>query len=212
MMSLAARVLGTDDDAVGLREVLDGPAFGEELRVHPDAEVSAGDLARRGLEHRDHDVARGPRHHRALDDHDGERGGRVEQLPDQAPGLADLAEVDPALARRRADREHDHVGAADRLGEVGGGGQAVPRGPGQERIETGLMERGPAVVDVGDATGVQVDADDLDPSFGQAGTGDEADIPGPDDRQTGHLCSPPWLSRYHSRVRRRPSSMPIDGS
>ena len=107
--------LCADHDAVGSLEIGDGGAFAQELRVRDDGELRA----RRRFADDAFDLVTGAdrhgrfRHHHRI---------AVEFARDLARRLVDVGQIGEAVAAPgwRADRDEDGVGAADRLGEIGG--------------------------------------------------------------------------------------------
>ena len=98
-------VVGADDDAVGVEEVVDGRALAEELGVRHDVHVGAA-------EHLLDDTGRADRHRRLVDDD----GLGAQQRADLGGRRLDVGEVGRAVvALRRRHAEEDELG-------VGGGG------------------------------------------------------------------------------------------
>lgn len=100
-------------------------------------------------------------------------------------GVEHVAEVRRAVfTGRRADRDEDDFGVAQRGGQVVGEGEAsglrIVRGKlGQPGFEKGNA----AVPQDAQALGIALDADDAVAHVGQAGPGNQADVAGPYDRE-----------------------------
>ena len=95
-------VVGADDDAVGVQEVVDGGALPEELRVRHDVHVGTA-------EHPLDDPGRAHRHRRLVDDD----GVGRERRADLGGGRLDVGEVGRAVgALRRRHAQVDELGSA----------------------------------------------------------------------------------------------------
>ena len=125
--------------------------------------------------------SRGGAHgHGALRDHDLRL---IHVLADDSRHGEDVLEVRRAvLVRGRADRDDDHVGALH--GPAHFGGELEPSlalVPHDERLEAGLVDRQPVLLEPGDLRAIHIGAQDVVAGLGEAGTYDEPDIPRPDD-------------------------------
>ena len=153
-------------------EVADRRAFAQEFRIGDDGELRVRPrLADDALDL----VAGADRHGRFRHD-DGEMRQRLRDL---ARGVMDVGEIgmSVAAARRRADRDEDGIGLADRALQIGGERQPVLRGIARDQLlQAGLVDRHLALAQARDLAGVLVDADDAMSEIGKAGPRDEADI------------------------------------
>src|SRR6185437_1595233 len=149
-----ARIVGADDDAIRVLEVLDGGAFAQEFRIRHDGAIAVrprlGDDAL--------DLVAGADRHRGLGDDDGEA---LDRRADLARGVVDIREVGVAVAapRRRADGDEHRVGLRHRRLELGGELQPARADvAGDERIEPRLEDRHHAALERVDLGRVLVDA------------------------------------------------------
>jgi hypothetical protein len=124
MRSIATRLLGADDDAVGTHEVLHRGALLEELRVGDDAEFGLRAARRQFLgNRRTHLVGRADRHGRLVHDD----LVIIHVAADGAGRRDDILQVGRAvLVGRRAHRDELQQAVRDRFGHVGG--EAQPAG------------------------------------------------------------------------------------
>ena len=161
---------GADDDAVGTEELLDRRPFLEKLRVRDDLEL---DLALR-VEPRLDRVARADGH-RALDD--GQRGllcGRRDAIGDREDGADVGRSVGP---RRRAHRDEVRVGLVEGSHDLGGEAQAPgPHVAAHQIGEARLVDRDGAALELANAFGVDVDAQDLVAQLREPGPRDETHV------------------------------------
>src|SRR5581483_3164151 len=89
------------------------------------------------------------------------------------------------LARRGAHRDEDHLGPADRVGDVGAEGEpAFLLVPLHHRLEARLVDRHLVPPEPLDLAVVHVHADHVVPGLGQAGARHQPHVPRADD---GHL-------------------------
>ena len=101
------------------------------------------------------------------------------QLVDHRPDGGEIGVA--GVGRRRADCDVDEVGAVDRLGDVQG--EAEPVGVPRDQLgQPGLVDRHLAALEGRDPIGEDVADDDRVAEIGEAGTRDEADVPGAEDR------------------------------
>ena len=123
-------------------EVADRRALAQEFRIGDDGEVRVRPrLADDAL-----DFVAGADRHRRFRHNNGEMRQRLRDL---ARGVIDISEirVPVAAARRRADRDENGVGLADRALQVGGEGQPALRGvAGDEFRQARLVDRHLALV------------------------------------------------------------------
>ena len=196
------RVEGTDDDAIGLEEVAHGRALGEELRARRVADL--GQPA--AVELCPYLLARADRHGALHHEHD--RPEILRQVLDHRP---DRGEVRVARrGRRSADADEEELTSLDRLLHREREGQAVGVAFDQLR-EARLEERQAPGAQPVDPLGNDVTDDDRVAEIGEAGTADEAGVPGAEERDPCHsgakaTSSPrgvaaPWRSRSSSRSR-----------
>ena len=119
-----ARVELADHGLGRVVEVLDARALAEELGVHRDAEVGAGDEARGLLEQRHQDAQARAGQHRRAEDHGvaARASSRVASAPPiSCAARCEVGGVEAAVGRRgRADAHEREVGAVDRGGDVVG--------------------------------------------------------------------------------------------
>ena len=107
-------VVAADQHAVGMREIVDGRALAQELRIGADREIGVGpEPLEPPL-----DLAAGADRHRRFGADDGEALEMRSKLLDR---LKHEAQIGMAVAapHRRADREEHEVGTADRGCEIG---------------------------------------------------------------------------------------------
>ncbi len=176
-----ALVVGADDDAVRPHEVLDRRAFLQELGVARDGEGHLhAALAQRLRDGRADAVRRAHGHRGLVDDH----------LPlghaaaDVARGLEHVLHVGrPVLVRRRADG--DELQRAVRHGLVDVRGEREPARldvAADHRLEAGLVDGDPALLQDVDLARIHVEAQDVVAHFREAGAGDQADVARADHR------------------------------
>ena len=167
-----------DDDTVRAREIGDGAALGEELRVRDVADVGQAPC----VEARPHVRARADGHG-ALHHHDRPSGHVFRQLVDHRP---DGGEVGVArLGRRRPDRHVQELRAVDRLPHVER--EADPVAIALEHfVEPGLVDGHLARPEALDPIREDVADHHLVPEVGEARTGDEADIAGAEHADSCH--------------------------
>ena len=178
---LAAAVLrAADEDAVGLEQVADGGAFGEELGVGEDGEGMLGV----GVEHGGHGVGRAHGEGGFLHDDlvavgllgDGARGG----LP-----VLQVGGVAGAFAEglgRRVHAHEDDVAGLDGPGDVGGEEEVLAAAGLDDLVKAGLVDGQVVGVPGVDAGLVDVHHHDLTVRvlLGDDGHGRPADVPGAD--------------------------------
>ena len=123
----------------------------------------------------------------------------------------DKAQIDLIAGKRCSHGDDREVGVEHGFAQVRGRAEPVIEIPAQKVFESGLMNRRLAAVDAIDFGLVHVHANDSVPFFGEANTRDQPDITATDDRYLHHASSASWLSRYHTSVRRSPSSIEISG-
>ncbi len=89
-----------------------------------------------------------------------------------------MAEVGRAvLVRRRPDGDEHDLGAADRLGDVGGEREPLLLlVPLDEILEPRLVDRQDVLLQLVDLAGVDIGADDVVARLGEAGADDEPDV------------------------------------
>ena len=177
---------GADDDPVRVHEVVHGGPFTQELRVRCDVDTDAGGLGKVfDL------VARPDRHGRLGDDHE-TRAGVLEDGPD---GGFDEGGVGAAIgARWRVHRQDDEVRTRDRRRVIVGELQSTLRPlAGDEIIESRLVDRQAAGQDPVEARSVDLEGHDGVAETGQASAGDQPDVTGADDGDSGH--GPPVFDR-----------------
>ena len=181
-----ARVVGADNDAIGLHEVADGVAFLEELGIGDDIELDRLAAFLELLQDRRLDlVGRTHRHRRLIHDD----AVLVHVLADGARDGQHVLEIGRAvlIGRRAHGNEleqaviHGFLGVGREL-EAPGLDVAFDIG-----LEAGLVDRNLALVQASDLVLVDVVADDVVAHFGHAGACDEADIAGAEDGQSHRL-------------------------
>ena len=173
-------VVGTNDDPVGVHEIIDRSPFLEELRVryHGEFDVDAArfeTLGYRGA----HQVRRADRYGRLVH-HDGRRVQCVADLPSH---FQDVAKVGRAVfAGWCADGNEEHLGLlhrfAQRSREMQTPGAMVLR---DDLFETRLVNRQNALLEIIDLGLVDIDAVDRVAHFRDAGTGNQTDVAASDD-------------------------------
>jgi len=170
-------VVASDDDPVGVQEVVDGRPLAEELRVAHDAHVGA---SQRPLDH--HGAP--DRDRRLVDDH----GLVGESGRDLGGGGLDVAEVGRAVVSLRGrDAEEHEGGVSDGRRRPddepeSAGGEAL----GDEFVEAVFDDRDLAAPQTLDLLGVDVGAHDGVAEVGEARAGGESDVSGSDDCDSGH--------------------------
>ncbi len=179
--AIAPLVIGADDDAVGLHEVLDRGAFFQELRVGRHGKGNFRAAPFQLLSDRRTDAIGGAhRHGRLVDDDLGLRHAPA----DIARGLDHVLHVGAAiLVRRRADG--DELQRAVRDGAVDIGGELQPAGrhvAANHGFQSGLVDRHATLLQHVDLGSVDVEAQHVIADFGQARAGDQPDIAGTDHR------------------------------
>ena len=96
------------------------------------------------------------------------------------------------LARRRADRDHDHVGISQRFIDIGGETEPIlPHALADDSLQPRLIDREDAGVQSGDLVGGTIDACHVHAHGRQAGAADQADISGSDHCQVHRHISRP---------------------
>lgn len=168
-----------DEDAIGVFEVGDGGAFGEELGVGEDLEFAVGGVgAEDGFE--------------GFGGFDGDGGffdddfGAVRDFGDGAGGEFDVAEVGGATGTSAvgfgggADGDEDDVGVFDGLDDVGAEEEVPAAGGLDDFIESGFVDGEGSGVPGGDAGLVEVTDGDLDVGafVGDHRHGGSADVAG----------------------------------
>ena len=187
-----ALVVGADQHAVGVHEVLDRRALAQELRVGADGEVAVGaQRAQAAL-----DLAAGADRHGRLRDDDGEA---FQVRGDLLHRGVDVGEVGVAVAaaHRRADGEQDDVGVAGGRAQLVGEDEAPGlHVAGDEVVEARLVDRRLAGLELGEARLVAVDAGDRPAELREAGRRHQADVAGADHADVqGFLPQGPALKR-----------------
>jgi hypothetical protein len=173
-------VVGADDDAVRLHEVLDRRTFLQELGVGDDGigHVPQAALDEFFLDGRAHLVGRANRHRALVDDDLVVRHA----LADRAGGRDDVLQVGRAvLVGRRADTDEEQRavlhGQVDVRRELQATGSDVAA---HDLQQARLVDGDLAVVEDADLLGVHVQADHMVAHLGQTGAGDQADVAGAD--------------------------------
>ena len=138
------------------------------------------------------DTIRGAdRHRRLVDDHLGLDHART----DVARGRDHVLHVGGAVfVGRRADRDELQRSVGDRGVDIGGESQAAAGDVAPDHVlQTGLVDGDAAAVEGLDLAGIDVQTHHVVADLGEAGTGDEADVAGPDHRylQAGTFASAP---------------------
>jgi len=171
-------VAGSDDDPCGVEKILHRAALGEELGVRDNVDVIA-------FEEPCGDVT-GTHRDRALVDDD--RAGQLRMLTDVRERAAQVAVVEAALGGGRGRHaDEDEAGAREAEWIARGEGNPFAAEAACEQLgQTGLIEPDAAGLQHRDA--LVVDVDDLDPvaQLGEARRIDHPDVPGSDDRDSGH--------------------------
>jgi hypothetical protein len=183
---LCAWIVGADDDAVRVFEVLDGGAFAQELGVRDHGEIGVG---ARFLDDALHLIA-GADRHGGLGDDDGEAGQGRSNL---ARGRVHVREVcmTIAAARRRADRDEYRVRLDHRVLEVRGEGQPAFARVGRDHVvEARLINRNLVAAQRRDLGGIAIDAGDVMTKVCKARARDQPDVTRPDHcNPHAHPCS-----------------------
>ena len=166
-----ALVLGADDHAIRLHEVVDRVALLQELGVRRDGELVRGLLAHDGF-----DLVAGADRYGRLGDDDRPAGHRRR---DGLGGLEDERQIGAAvLAGRRADRQQDHLAAGDALGDVGRERQAPLGGVVRDQlVEARFVDRDLAAIEAVDLGLVEIAADDVVAHVRKAGPRHQPDVP-----------------------------------
>ena len=167
-----ALVVGTDDDAVGVEEVIDGAAFAEEFGVRHDAELDAGrGVAADGLL----DLVAGLHGHCGLVHDHAVAELRGQALGDLAGDLFDEGKVHGAVGLWRGRHgDEDHLAIADAF--FGGGGELQAAGGHvglHEFFQAGFEDGHLAFEEGFDLFGIVVHAGHFMTDFGEAGSGGE---------------------------------------
>jgi hypothetical protein len=192
-----------DDDPVGVHEVPDRGPFGSELRVRDVADVLEAALVEPMT-----DGAAGAHRDGALHRQD-DAAVDARELVDDRPDRGQIGV--PGAGGRRADRDVDHVGSFDRLLDLRREGEPLPVAL-EQLVEPVLVDRELPSAQGVDLLGDDVAHDDVVPELGEAGTRDEADVAGAEDRDLHRgkpsgatapepSASDPWLWRAWSRSR-----------
>ena len=170
-----ARVVGADDDAVRLHEVVDRRAFLQELGVGDDIELDLYAALAQGLVDALADLVRRAHRHRRLVDDD---PVLVRVAADGLGHGQDVREVGrTVLLGRGADRDELEQAVTDALFGVGRELEApLVEVALDQHVEPGLVDRDVALLQPRDLAGVDVDADDVVAGLGEAGAGDQADV------------------------------------
>ena len=183
-----ALVVDADDDAVGPLEVADRSALAQEFGIGNDGEIGH----RVGFADDPLDLVAGADRHRRFGYDHCEAAHGLGDLPG---GGIDVAEVGKAVAaaRRRADREEDHLGVLHRRLKVGFEAEPAPPEVGRYEFTEPRLENGNTTASRkrSDLLLVIVDADDLMAEIGETGRGNQADIAGAN-HQYAHCL--PFLS------------------
>ena len=183
--AVAVRLLErTDHDPVRPHEACDRRSLREELGVRDvsDAREPACVESRP-------DRGPGPDGNGALHNHDRPLDVEVaRELVDHGP---DRRQVSVSrVRRRRSHRDEEELGALDRLRDVEGEGHALAVAL-DELLEARLEDRHPALVEHGDPILEHIAQNDFVTELREAGTGDEADVSGAEDRDVhGYLTFP----------------------
>ena len=192
-------LIGAEDDAIGVEDVVDGGAFAQELRVGDDREgdVGAGVLG----EDFGHELDRADGH-RALVDDDEVAGGVG---GDAAGGGGDVGCIGAAdLVRRSADADEGELGAGEGPGVVGreaeaSGGEAAL----EEVVEAGLVDGGSAGLEGDDLALVGIEPDDVVSEVGEGYRIGEPDVSAAaDNRNPGHSPPTPFARAKSMQVHR----------
>src|SRR6185437_5662206 len=111
-------------------------------------------------------------------------------------GRLHVAQVDPTLDCRSSHRDEGDIGGGDGGGEISGGPQTAARMALEERRQALLVDRRLRGVDHFDLARVDVHAEHLVTTLGEARAGHEADVPGTDDRDLHHAAAATRLWLY----------------
>ncbi len=169
-------VVGSDDDAVGVKEIADGGAFAKKLGVGDDVEM----IGRNAVTvHAAGDPLVGVDGNSAFFDED---FIAVHGLCNLADDSLDVGEIGGAgAALRRADGDKDSFRGMDAGGKIGGEGDATVQMPGEHLRQMSLEDGSFSALKLCDFGFVVVHADDAMAHLCKADGGDEADISGTDD-------------------------------
>ena len=170
-----ARVVGADDDAVGLHEVLDRRAFLQELGVRDHVELDLGAALAERLLDALADLVGGADRHGGLVDDDPVLG----HVPaDRLGDREHVREVRRAvLLGRGADGDELEQAVRDALLRAGREPEpALVEVALHDDVEARLVDRDLALLQALDLARVDVHAEDVVAGLGEARAGDQADI------------------------------------
>ena len=181
-----ARIVGADDDAIGLHEVADRGAFLEEFRVrhHVELDLRAARLES-AVDLRAHLVGSADRHRR-LRDHD---AVLADIAADRLGDAQHVLEIGGAVfVGRRADRDELEQAVLDAFRRVGreveapGGEIAL-----EQIVQPRLVDRRLAALEHLHFALVDIHAQHVVADLGEARTRDQADVAGTEDGKTHGL-------------------------
>jgi hypothetical protein len=173
---------GADHDPVRVAEVRERGALGQELRVRDVADVRQAARVEGGAH-----LLAGADRHGAL--HHDRRLQVLRQLVDDRP---DRREVGVArVGRRRAHGDVEELRALDSLADVEREREPLPVAL-DHLVEAGLIDRHLAAAQPLDPLRDHVAQDHVVAEVGEACPGDEADVPGAEDRDPTHLSASPY--------------------
>ena len=122
----ACAVQLTDHGLRRIQEVVHRGALAQELGVHAQPEIDSGSPPGRGLERRDHHVARRSRQHRAADCDHRRTGMLSQRRTDLLAYSAHVRQIDsPVATRGRTDADQSQVGQLDRRRQIRRRGQPL---------------------------------------------------------------------------------------
>ena len=171
-----ALALDSDHYAVGAHEVFDGAAFFQKLGIGSHVEFDFGSPAGELLPHDLLNPARRAYRNGALGD---QQRIFLDCRAERTRHFEHVAQVGVAVLVRRGSYGDEYD-----LDAVHAGGQiGLETQPSRlhvllhDRVESGLVDRNPPVLELFDFRGVRVDADHLGAHFRKTGARDESDIP-----------------------------------
>jgi hypothetical protein len=175
-----ARILGADDDAVGLHEVFQRRPFLEELGVGDDAVVDAFPARSEFFgKRRLHLVGGTHRHGRFIDD-DLVPGHEAAHVARRRHHVLQVGRT--ILVRWRADGDELQQAVRDGFLDVGGEPQAARVDVRLDhRIQTRLEDRNPAFLENADLVRIEVETEHVVADVGQTGSRNQTDVAGTDD-------------------------------
>ena len=185
-------VVGADDHPVRPHEILDRRAFLQELGVRCNREPKLNAAPRKlGGNRLPHTIRGAYRHCRLVDDN----LGLDHAATDVACGRDDVLHIGgPIFVGRRADRDELQGSMGDRRVDIGGESQPATGDVAPDHLlQTWLVYRNSAALEGLDLAGIDVQTHHVVADLGEAGSGDETDIAGPDHRylQAGTFVSAP---------------------